>query len=387
MREDRAGVPDRATRHRVVRRLARLALTLVVLVLALALAEGAASAYLLAGDFRAASGPNTVTRPHTTYDTLLGWVNRKSFVSPNEFGRELTLTTNAQGFRDTRDLSPRAGPGEVRLVCSGDSFTLASGVADGRHWCALLERELPGLRTMNMGQGMYGLDQAYLWYRRDGLRYPHDVEVLAITDVMLERSTTGKYSGRDKPYFVLEQGRLTLRNVPVPRQSTEQLRFVYASRVIEELALMRLIRRIPTFGGRRTLERAATASFPMFERILDDLAAIHARRGSRLVIAYLPTKRDMTPGPHDAWRARLAAFSHARAITFVDLTPAMRALRPDSLDLVWITRVPAGSPTGVPGHYTNLGNLWVARMLAGRLAALPEFAHLRPTVSQAGDAR
>jgi hypothetical protein len=370
-----------------VRWLARAALGFSGVVLVVALAEGAASVYLLASDFRAASGPNTVTRPHTTYDTLLGWVNRKRFVSPDEFGRGLALTTNAEGFRDTRDLPPVAAPGEVRLVCSGDSFTLASGVADGNHWCALLERELPGLRTMNMGQGMYGLDQAYLWYRRDGLRYPHDVQILAITDVMLERATTGTYSGRNKPYFVLERDHLALRNVPVPRQSTEQLRFVYAARTIEELGLMRLIRGIPMFGGRRTVERAATASFPMFEKILDELVAIHARRGSRLVLAWLPTRRDMTPGSHDAWRGRLAAYARGRGVTFVDLTPAMRALRRDSLDLVWITRVPAGSPTGVPGHYTNLGNRWVARALAGRLATLPEFAHLRPTVSQAGDAR
>jgi hypothetical protein len=366
---------------------ARLALGLVAVVVALAFAEGVASGYLLASDYRAASGPNTVTRPHTTYDTLLGWVNRKSFVSPNEFGPGLTLTTNAQGFRDTRDVTPEAEPGRVRLVCSGDSFTLASGIADGHHWCALLEQELPGLRTVNMGQGMYGLDQAYLWYKRDGLRYAHDVQILAITDVMLERSTTGKYLGRNKPYLVLDHGQLAMRNVPVQRQSTEELQVVYAARVIEELGLMRLIRRIPAFGGRRPMEQAATGAFPIFEKIFDDLAAVHARRGSRLVIAYLPTKRDMDPGPHDAWRARLAAYARTHDVNLVDLTPAMRALRPDSLDLVWITRVPAGSPTGVPGHYTNLGNLWVARQLADSLAAMPELARLRHTVTQAGDPR
>ncbi|HTK49290.1 MAG TPA: hypothetical protein VL328_15035 [Gemmatimonadaceae bacterium] len=358
--------------------LARLALGLVAAVLLLALAEGAASAYLFASDFRAAAGPNTVTRPHTTYDTLLGWVNRKSFVSPNEFGPGLTLTTDAQGFRDTRDVTPVAPAGEVRLVCSGDSFTLASGIADGLHWCAQLESRLPGLRTMNMGQGMYGLDQAYLWYARDGVPYAHDAQILAITDVMLERSTTGTYSGRNKPYFELDHGRLAARNVPVPRQTTEELRVVYAARAVEDLRLMQLIRRIPMFGGRRSVEEASTKSFPIFEKIFDDLRAIHARHGSRLIIVYLPTKRDMRPGLHDAWRRRIAGYAHGHGVPFFDLTPAMRKLRPDSLDLVWITRVPAGSPTGVPGHYTNLGHLWVARVLADSLATLPEFARLAP---------
>ena len=113
----------------------------------------------------------------------------------------------------------------------------------------------------------------------------------------------------------------------------------------------------------------------------------HAKRGSRLVIAYLPTKRDMQPGVHDEWRRRIGDYARTHGVRFFDLTPGMRAMRPDSLDLVWITRVPVGSPTGVPGHYTNLGHLWVARVLADSLATLPEFAHLRTTVTQAGDAR
>jgi hypothetical protein len=370
-------VVDRSTRSLAARVVTRSAVAVVITVLVLSLVEGAASAYLFASDYRAATTPYTMIRPHTTYDTLLGWANRTSFVSPNEFGPGLILSTNAQGFRDTRDVTPVATPGQTRLVCSGDSFTLASGIADGRYWCALLERELPGLRTLNMGQGSYGLDQAYLWYERDGVRYAHDAQILAITDVMLERSTTAKYSGRDKPYLEIENSRLAIRNVPVPRQSMEQLRKTFAARVIEQLRIMQLIRQIPMFGGRRNQEVAATQAFPLFEKIFDDLAAVHKQRGSRLIIAYLPTKRDMQPGPHDEWRRRIAAYAKIHGIRFFDLTPAMRALRPDSLDLVWITRVPVGSPTGVPGHYTNLGHLWAARRIADSLATIPEFAHLR----------
>ena len=146
-------MPERSSRSLARRVLIRLGVTLAIAVLILALAEGAASAYLFASDFKAFAAPYAMIRPHTTYDTLLGWVNRKSFVSPNEFGPGLLLTTNAQGFRDSRDVAPQAAPGETRIVCSGDSFTLASGIAEGHHWCAQLEKELPGLRTMNMGQG------------------------------------------------------------------------------------------------------------------------------------------------------------------------------------------------------------------------------------------
>ena len=364
-----------------------LAAWLVVAVLALSLAEGAASAYLVASDYRAFAAPSALVRPHTAYDTLLGWVNRPSFTSPNEFGPGLLLTTNAQGFRDSRDVTPNAAPGEVRLVCSGDSFTLASGIGEGRHWCALLERELPGLRAINMGQGAYGLDQAYLWYKRDGGRYEHDVQILAITDVMLERSTSGNFRGRNKPYLVLEEGRLAVRNIPVQPQTLEELRRIYARGVIEQLRIMQAIRAIPTFGGRRNAELAATRSFPLFEAMFDDLVALHAQRGSRLILAYLPTMRDMQPGPHDEWRARLAAYARTHDLRFIDLTPSMRALRPDTLDLVWITRVPVGSPAGVPGHYSNLGHLWAARVIADSLATIPELARPRVTAAAERTAR
>ena len=370
---------DRSARRLASRVVARLGVGLLIVLLVLSLIEGAASAYLFASDFRASAAPVAMVRPHTAYDSLLGWVNRPSFVSPDEFGPGLLLTTNAQGFRDTADVTPEAQPGQRRLVCSGDSFTLASGIADGHQWCDLLERELPGLRTINMGQGAYGLDQAYLWYKRDGVRYAHDAQILAITDVMLERSTTGTFSGRNKPYLELENGQLALRNVPVEPQTMEQLRQLYAFRVIETLRVMQLIRRVPMFGGRRNVEVAATRAFPLFERIFDDLVAIHRRRGSQLVIAYLPTLRDMKPGPHDEWRGKLAAYARTHGVRFIDLTPAMRALPPDSLDLAWITRVPAGSPAGVPGHYTNLGHIVAARVIAHDLATIPNWMPPRIT--------
>ena len=32
-----------------------------------------------------------------------------------------------------------------------------------------------------MGQGGYGIDQAYLWYKRDGTKLDHDVQILRLS--------------------------------------------------------------------------------------------------------------------------------------------------------------------------------------------------------------
>ena len=37
----------------------------------------------------------------------------------------------------------------------------------------------PRFESVNMRQGGYGLDQAYLWYQRDGTRLAHDVHIFA----------------------------------------------------------------------------------------------------------------------------------------------------------------------------------------------------------------
>ena len=101
--------------------------------------EGAASATLFVRDYYAATGPTTEIRPHTEHDTLLGWVNRISSSVPNEFGRGIDFNTTPERFRGRGALTALP-PGHSRLVCSGDSFTMGSGVGDDDTWtgCATL---------------------------------------------------------------------------------------------------------------------------------------------------------------------------------------------------------------------------------------------------------
>lgn len=331
--------------------------------------EGGASLALFANDMLKAQAPR-YSRSHTAHDTLLGWVNRPSFSSPNEYGAGIGITTNELGLRGPRSKLANDTSAN-RLVCSGDSVTLGYGVSDENSWCALLAQYFPTVETLNMGQAAYGLDQAYLWYKRDSEKVKPQIQIFAMIAVQFERAVTTSHRGRFKPMLALQDNRLVATNVPVPVQTTEALNKAYALRSLDNLGLMRAIRRIPALDGTLQESSLVDERWPVFEALFDDLCALNAERGVETVLAYLPFRNDMVAGPLDKRRARIADIAARQKVRFVDLTPQLRAMRPDSVDLLFISRIPAGSAPGIGGHYTNLGNAWVARLLAERLADMP----------------
>src|SRR5439155_1903766 len=110
--------------------------------------------------------------------------------------------------------------GKVRIICSGDSFTLGFGVDNTHSWCELLSSLEPRLETVNMGQGGYGVDQAYLWYKRDAAKIGHQAQLLAFVTDDFYRMQSSSFSGYGKPVLEVEDGRLVVKNAPVPRQNS-----------------------------------------------------------------------------------------------------------------------------------------------------------------------
>lgn len=341
---------------------------------ALVVVEGSISLLMFGRDYRNQQAP-PVVRPHTTYDTLLGWVNRPGFSAPDEYGKGVALTTSALGFRGGKTIavSDTATP---RLVCLGDGFAQGYGVADDKAWCPLLESQFPGLQAVNMGQSAYGIDQSLLWYHRDAARVPHRVTLLALTYIAMERSVTTNFQGRFKPLLTLDGAQLVTRNVPVPAQTDEALRRAYAGRLISNLRVVQAFRRIPAFDVASGTAERLNEAWPTFEKMFSELQALNRANGSEFVLAYLPTKADMNAGPLDGLRARLAQYAEQQKLRYIDLTPAFRAMRKDSVDLLFITKAPRGAAPGVVGYYTNMANTWVAREFASRLRDLPAMTAL-----------
>jgi hypothetical protein len=99
-------------------------------------------------------------------------------------------------------------------------------VSNPHRFSELLERRHPGLEVVNLALEGSGTDQQLLLYEQVGLKYEHDVVVLLpflqnVRRNMVEAREgidprTGQRVLRAKPRFELVEGRLRLRNVPVP---------------------------------------------------------------------------------------------------------------------------------------------------------------------------
>ncbi len=149
------------------------------------------------------------------YDPELGWTNRPG-----------VGMHNAAGFVSVKPDVPRErSDGTLRVAVFAGSYALG-GFEDG--WWRVLEKELNrvGVRAevLNFGVAGYGMDQAYLRWKREGVAYrPHVVlfgfaagnccDNVNVVRVFRDRSTGIPFT---KPRFVIEGGGLRLVNSPTP---------------------------------------------------------------------------------------------------------------------------------------------------------------------------
>lgn len=343
---------------------------LAVALVALVVLEGAASAFLMMRDVGDVVPDTNIRRAQ--YDSLIGWVGAPNLSVPDMFGPGRSLTNNADGMRIHQPVAPALAPGARRVICSGDSFTNGWGVGDANSFCAALEPHFPGLESLNMAQPGFGIDQAYLWYRRDGARYPHQVHVFAFIWNDFERMAVRSFWGYAKPILRLDDGALVVDNTPVPAW-TGSSRWTSASRLLPRLRLVQLVQRYTDQSDSAELARAEVQVWDIAEAVFRDLDRLNRERHSTLVLVYLPTLTDLAPSAYDRRRARLQGFASAARIPLVDLVPDIRAIPADTSAWYFITPNQLLG-VGAAKHYTVAGNRWVAARLAEHFRALPDIA-------------
>ena len=294
-------------------------------------------------------------RVHTEHDELLGWIHLPNVRIADCYGPGRTLTTNSQRFRATTDYGAEPPPGRVRVVCSGDSFTLGYGVGDEQTWCHLLGEVDPRLEPVNMGQGGYGNDQAFLWYRRDGAGLGHRVHVFSFIFAGFDRMKSKRFIGYPKPRLRLSDGELVADNVPVPEGALASPRATQWAVALEQLGLYRAVRRLATPAADVLSDAEVRAlSLAMFA----ELDAQNRAHGSQLLLVWLPTPQDLAPADHDLLRYFVGHECAARGWAFLDLVEPVRAL------------APAEAAALFDGHFTTAGNRWAAERIAARIGGL-----------------
>lgn len=355
-----------------MKRLMRIALGVALAVAVLCALEGAASLLLLAWDLSRNAAQPLAERAHTVHDAELGWVNARSVVVPDLYGPGRTLTTNARGFRGVREVDDAIAAGKLRVVCSGDSFTLGYGVGDEHTWPAELAQLDARLETVNMGQGGYGLDQAYLWFARDAAALAHDVHLFAFVANDFERMRSSRFLGYGKPRLYAGKSGLVVGGVPVPAESMRSPWWTQNSRRFFDLRLLSLARRAT---GPHLAEADAMGdveAHAVSAQLFSELARLDAAKHSRLVLVFLPNKDHTASGRLTrltGWMQRAVDGARASGTAWIDLSEDFEGLTDGERERLFIPRGEIGLP-GAAGHYSAAGNRFVAERLHARLDQL-----------------
>jgi carbamoyltransferase len=173
------------------------------------------------------STPLKTFRQIIQYDNLLG----HKYV-PNQYTRlrygnsSYFIETDQYGFRN----SSSKNSGKKTILLLGDSFAAGDGVNNHERFSNLLE-QLYDCTIINIAVSGYGVDQQILAYKKYAEIIEHDAVLFTPHLDDLKRNllkdregvdkSTGKPSLIPKPYFVLQNDVLQLKNSPVPLERKE----------------------------------------------------------------------------------------------------------------------------------------------------------------------
>jgi len=282
-----------------------------------------------------------------------------------------------------KDDSPRPAPFEPGRVCGaafGDSMTYGAEVKPEEAWVHLLSLRL-GCTVRNYGEIAYGLDQAVLRFER--VPTEGQFVILGVIPEMVRRSVAASwtfYSSMDlqlvKPYFTLDGHGLRLHTIPDPltRESVlthhaddyfMQKVFTPATFPFTVAALREIYFLITGFDYYwRDREEYLDPEHPsgsgvLARRLIARFAQVARLRNARLAIVLIPDARRVlidTPFEHQ-FAGDLRGSGDACVI---DLKPALRP---------HVQELGGTMPRAPAGHYTALGNRWVAEAVHSELLA------------------
>lgn len=335
-------------------------------VLVFLLAEGSSSIFL-------ALYENTTRRDeaviYNQYDSLLGWVNIPSVQVPDLWGTGAGLQNNAQGFRASREIATEVSAGGIRILCSGDSFAFGQGVANDETWCHQLQQLDNRIETVNLGLPGYGIDQALLRYKRDGLALEHQIHLFTFIGGDIARMRWSDHHGYGKPILRFRGDSVVVENTPVPQllPTLRRLSTKYSSGLRSVELAGRVVSRILPSSGSGGQSDAWLA--PLASWVFGEVHRLGEDHDAVAVFVYLPVLTDLE-GEY-RWRAPISATMDSLGYPFIDLTPELRVLPAGEVAGFWL---PGESVAA--GHYSAAGHAWVARTLYERMLALPAGAPL-----------
>lgn len=278
------------------------------------------------------------------YHPTRGWALRPNLRDADPYG-PASLNSNAVGMRGRLDFNIDPPSDRTRIVLIGDSFTFGEEVADSETFAFRLQELLPQTEVLNLGVHGYGHDQMLIALRELGLRYRPDVVLVGFVQDDMERNMLG-FRDYAKPRFELVDGRLALRGSPVPSPAEVVAKERYRSRFLDLLDMVHQTVLWRAGVNQQRME-ALTAA------LLDEISAESASTGAATGFFYLPHSIElMEPAASSDGQSFFNEYCRDRGASCLDLRPS------------FISRIEAGEPIKVPGHWHRNGHALVAEELA-----------------------
>ena len=141
---------------------------------------------------------------------------------PHENGGYL-IKVNETGFRANIPFIMNKTPSKLRILLFGDSYTAGDSVPNHLRYSDILETKLRNVEVYNYGLPSTGTDQQYLVWQEFARGVEHDLVIIAVYVENIRRIVARCRPRRDelgreriyaKPFFLLNQGKLLLQQVP-----------------------------------------------------------------------------------------------------------------------------------------------------------------------------
>jgi hypothetical protein len=235
-----------------------------------------------------------------------------------------------------------------------------------------------------MGQGGYGVDQMYLWYKRDGAKFEHQVCLFAFITEDFNRMQSDRYLQYGKPLIDIENGKLVVKNVPVPRPAYDHSWLT--DDVLPNLGRLRTVELLKRVGRRlqfapdtaadnETIERTPKGRIEKTQKVLvkmfEDLKHLNAERSSKLVLVYLPTMYE----DEVEWIKFTEKESQDLGIPLINVLSTFRSMPRSQTQSMFIPEGQLNLPFAA-GHLNEQGNKFVAEIIYQRLKNDPVISPL-----------
>ena len=238
------------------------------------------------------------------YSELLGWEH-----VPNQRGRfnnpafSVDVAINSHGMRD--DEYPLERTGKKRMLVIGDSFGWGFGVQHEERFSELMEVGRPDWEIINASVSGYGTDQQFLFLKEKGMGFKPDLVLLLFCENDFRNNVRREEYRYFKPFFVVENGALQLRNVPVPGANmTQRLIRVLRGRMYLAYLGPRVYGLVVDGERQETgrMEGDPPRGYEVTYHLIEAVNALCADHDSRLVLVSVPMKAESR-----AWLREAAA--------------------------------------------------------------------------------